>query len=108
MNIYISMIKVMKLKGCELNLQEGELAYTQCFIPAESEKQAAETLFEVLEELHLEFISEEYLVIDSDFDRADSDNQEIFELVDEAKELEEVIFSDFYPAPHEESGTQAE
>jgi hypothetical protein len=103
MNIYISMIKVMKLKGCELNLQEGELAYTQCFIPAESEKQAAEILFDVLEELHLEFVSEEYLVIDADFDRSDVDNKEIFELVDEARDLEEVIFSDFYPAPVDES-----
>jgi hypothetical protein len=103
MNIYISMIKVMKLKGCELNLQEGELAYTQCFIPAHSEKQAAETLFDVLEDLHLEFVSEEYLVIDSDFDRADSDNKEIFELVDEARELEEVLFSDFYPAQADET-----
>ncbi len=98
MKVFITLIKVKPEAGCQLDPEQVDQALVQCFVPAKGEKAAAEYLFEVLEELKLEFIEEEYLVADYDLDWENPDNQELKQLVEQARESQEIIFSDFYPA----------
>lgn len=98
MKVFITLIKVKPEPGCQLDPEKVDQALVQCFIPARGEKAAAEYLFEVLEELHLSFIEEEYLVADYDLDWDNPDNQELKELVEQARETKEIVFSEFYQA----------
>jgi len=102
MKVFITLINVKPLEGCQFDPTKIEQAVVQCFIPEKSEKKAAEYLFEVLDELKLEFISEEYFVADYEFDWLDPENAELKEMVDEAKTSGEIVFGEFYQSNAEQ------
>ncbi|MCO7226463.1 hypothetical protein [Pleionea sp. CnH1-48] len=94
--IYIASIIVKPLKGCEFDYKQFDALQTQCFIPARDEKHAAEILFDVLEELNFDLIQEEWLIKDSELDMSHPDNVQAKDLVEEAREEETTLFSDFF------------
>ena len=96
MNVYVFLVELRPLPGCEFDPGRIAGAVVRSYVPGKGKLEALNKLLLKLDELHLQLIEVTWA---RDFDKTrweDPDNPEGAEAVSKARRSSEVIFTDFH------------
>ena len=94
-NIYIGVIEVVPLKGCQLDPKEYTGAAVRVYIPAKDEEAARKLLHQSLSDNFFKLVEVEFLVGKDDVEWDNPDDPIEEALSEEAIEFGEVIYGEF-------------
>lgn len=102
--VYVAVIEVRPLVGCQIDPEEYEGAAVRCYIPAISEAEARLLLNESLVAHHLELTEVEFLVDQAAVEWENPEDPISEELSREALTSGEVIYGEFSAWEHGDHG----
>ena len=102
--IYVAVIEVRPLAGCQIDPLEYEGAAVRCYIPAISETDARQLLNESLDAHHLELTEVEFLVDQAAVEWENPDDPISEQLGKEALASEQVVYGEFNAWAHGDHG----
>jgi hypothetical protein len=95
-SVFVALVEVKPLNGCELDPHEIEGACVRCYVSAETESSAIEAIKSALSELCFKVETIEWCVNDAEVEWEDPSSPEGRNLVDAANRLGDVQFGEFY------------
>jgi hypothetical protein len=102
--VYVALIEVRPLVGCQIDPEEYEGAAVRCYIPAASEAEARVLLDESLEAHYLELKEVEFFVNQAAVEWEKPEDSKSEELSGEALASGEVVYGEFYAWEHGDYG----
>ena len=101
-SIFVTVIDVRPLDGCEIDPKEYNGASVRCYIPSNNETEARQLLQSTLDNNHFELMEEEFFVQNDLVEWDNPNNTEAQECIDQALRSNEIIFSQFTGWGHDD------
>jgi len=101
-SIFITLIDVRPLVGCELDPKEFNGASVRCYIPASNQIEARNLLSKTLDSYCFELMEEEFFVQEDLVEWENPDSKEAQSCSSRAKDTGNVIFSEFEGWGHDD------
>ena len=93
--VYLFVIEVDLLKGCQFDTDIYEGAHVNCFVPAKSPQMALESLVEKLKADHFELVDIVYLFNADTSDWSEPEKKEQSQKISEARSSGYIIYGEF-------------
>ncbi len=100
--IFVTLVEVRPLPGCEIDPEEYNGASVRCYIPAQNEAEARSLFKSTLDEGFFELMDEEFFVQEDLVKWENPESEEADKAMAEARSSGEVIFSDFVGWGHDD------
>lgn len=102
MPVFVSVIEVRPLEGCELDPVEFNGACVRVYIPATNESEARSALDDALRAHHFELIEMDFIVQENLVDWENPRDALANECMEEVRKSNAVVFSDFRAWGHDD------
>ena len=99
-HIFVALVEVRPLEGCEINPAEYDGAVVRCYIPAVDEISARTLLLDTLSRARFELIEEEFFVRDDLVEWESPENEDALMAIAEASDTGFVVYSEFRAWDH--------
>ena len=101
-HIYVTLVDVRPLSGCEIDPEEYNGASVRCYVAASGEKEARTLLKRSFDASRFELMNEEFFVREDLVEWEHPESEEASEAIKEAKESNDVVYSEFRAWGHDD------